>query len=312
MVGHRQRIRRRLRRRSHPGAGARSRLQAVAGRTGPVVTTVAWWHCFAGIAGDMALGSLVDAGADLALVERELAALPVGGWSVEAVPVLRAGLACTHVRVRTRDTQVVRTHAHIVGLITEARLPDRARQRALATFARLAEVEGRLHRRPPAQVHFHEVGRHRRHHRHRRHVRRPWSCSAWTRSEPARWPRVRGSSTPPTATCRSPPRPWWSCCEGRRPMARAIPVELTTPTGAALLAALCAGWGPMPAMDITASGFGAGSRELDGLPNVVQVVIGTAADRSGIDPEPRATGGHARSQRRRRHRRDPGRHRGRR
>ena len=45
-----------------------------------------------------------------------------------------------------------------MGLITEARLPDRARQRALATFARLAEVEGRLHRRPAAQVHFHEVG----------------------------------------------------------------------------------------------------------------------------------------------------------
>ncbi len=53
---------------------------------------------------------------------------------------------------------MVRTHAHIVGLITEARLPERARQRALATFARLAEVEGRLHRRPASQVHFHEVG----------------------------------------------------------------------------------------------------------------------------------------------------------
>ena len=60
--------------------------------------------------------------------------------------------------MRARSSQVVRTYSHIVGLITEARLPDRARQRALATFARLAEVEGRLHRRPTAQVHFHEVG----------------------------------------------------------------------------------------------------------------------------------------------------------
>ena len=88
------------------------------------MTTVAWWHCFAGIAGDMALGSLVDAGADLALVERELVGLPIGGWSIEARPVLRAGLACTQVQVRARDTQVVRTHAHIVGLITEARLAE--------------------------------------------------------------------------------------------------------------------------------------------------------------------------------------------
>ena len=122
------------------------------------MTTVAWWHCFAGIAGDMALGSLIDAGADLTLIERELAALPVSGWSLQAEPATRSGLACTQVRVRTRETQVVRTYGHIVGLITEARLPDRARQRALATFARLAEVEGRLHRRPTSQVHFHEVG----------------------------------------------------------------------------------------------------------------------------------------------------------
>jgi pyridinium-3,5-bisthiocarboxylic acid mononucleotide nickel chelatase len=82
------------------------------------VTTVAWWHCFAGIAGDMALASLVDAGADLSLVERELAALPVGGWSLEATPVLRAGLACTQVKVGARSSQVVRTYSHIVGLIT--------------------------------------------------------------------------------------------------------------------------------------------------------------------------------------------------
>jgi pyridinium-3,5-bisthiocarboxylic acid mononucleotide nickel chelatase len=64
-----------------------------------------------------------------------------------------------------------------------------------------------------------------------------------------------------------------------------IPFELTTPTGAALLATLCTGWGPMPAMELQASGFGAGSRELDGMPNAVQVVIGTAVDRSDVDVE---------------------------
>ncbi|HLH46629.1 MAG TPA: nickel insertion protein, partial [Acidimicrobiales bacterium] len=121
-----------------------------------MTATVAWWQCFSGLAGDMALASLVDAGADLSLVERELAALPVGGWALEARSVLRGGLAATQVLVHVRETPVVRTHAHIVGLITEARLPERARRRALDTFARLAEVEGRLHNRPPAQVHFHE------------------------------------------------------------------------------------------------------------------------------------------------------------
>ena len=92
-------------------------------------------------------------------MERELVALPDRGLDARNArgargpvwPALTSTCEC-------RESAVVRTHAHIVGLITEARLPERARRRALAIFARLAEVEGRLHRRPPGQVHFHEVG----------------------------------------------------------------------------------------------------------------------------------------------------------
>jgi hypothetical protein len=238
------------------------------------LTTVAWWHCFSGIAGDMALGSLVDAGADLALVERELVGLPVGGWSLEARPVLRAGLACTEIRVRVRETSLVRTHAHIVGLITEARLPERARQRALATFACLAEVEGRMHRRPPAQVHFHEVGG------TDAIIDIVGTCVAL---------EVLGVDT----VCSSPvalgtgmvrsahgvvPNPAPAVIEllrGAPTYGTDVGFELTTPTGAALLAALSSEWGPLPAMTVQASGYGAGGRDLDGMPNALQVVIGS-------------------------------------
>src|SRR5438477_4496538 len=120
--------------------------------------TIAWFHCFSGIAGDMALGSLIDAGADLDAVREVLGRLPIAGWEVEAEPVLRAGVAATHLRVRTHEDGVVRTYAHITGLIDEGRLPERVRDRAQAVFAAMAEVEGRLHRRPPEQVHFHELG----------------------------------------------------------------------------------------------------------------------------------------------------------
>lgn len=248
------------------------------------MTTVAWWHCFSGIAGNMALGSLVDAGADLALIERELVALPVGGWTLEASPVLRAGLACTHVDVRVHSTQVVRTYNHIVGLITEARLPERARQRALATFARLAEVEGKLHRRPPSQVHFHEVGS------TDAIVDILGTCVAL---ELLGVDEVRSSAVAQgTGMVQSAhgalPIPAPAVVEllrGAPTYGTNITSELCTPTGAALLSALCAGWGPMPAMEITASGYGAGSRQLDGLPNAVQVVIGTAADRPSQDAE---------------------------
>ena len=239
------------------------------------MTTVAWWHCFAGIAGDMALGSLVDAGADLALIERELVALPVGGWTLEAEEVMRSGLACTHARVRVRDTQVVRTYGHIVGLITEARLPERARQRALDTFARLAEVEGRLHRRPTSQVHFHEVGS------TDAIIDILGTCVALELlgvDEVFASPVAQGTGMVQSSHGALPiPAPAVvELLHGAPTYGTGLPYELTTPTGAALLSALAKGWGPMPPMDVTASGFGAGTRELDGLPNVVQVVVGSA------------------------------------
>ena len=89
-------------------------------------------------------GSLLDAGADLDEVLALLERLPFGGWRLRAEPVLRAGIAATRAVVEATDDVVVRTHAHIVGLVEEARLPDRVARRALATFAALAEVEGRL------------------------------------------------------------------------------------------------------------------------------------------------------------------------
>jgi uncharacterized protein (TIGR00299 family) protein len=240
------------------------------------MTTVAWWHCFSGIAGDMALGSLVDAGVGLDQIERELVALPIGGWTLEARPVLRAGLAATQVLVHVQESTVVRTHSHIVGLITEARLPPRARERALATFALLAEVEGRLHRRPPAQVHFHEVGG------IDAIIDIVGTCVAL---ELLGIDEIRASPVAQgTGVVRSAhgllPNPSPAVVEllrGAPTYGTDSPSELTTPTGAALLAALGSGWGPMPAMEITTVGRGAGGRDPSGVPNLVQVVIGTLA-----------------------------------
>ena len=120
----------------------------------------------------MALGALVDAGADLDEVRNICHHLPVGGWALEAEPVMRCGIAATKVHVHAEETTVVRTAAHITGLIEEARLPDRVRDRALATFEGLAEAEGRIHRRPAQPGPLPRGRQPRRHHRHRRDLRR--------------------------------------------------------------------------------------------------------------------------------------------
>ena len=241
--------------------------------------SIAWFHCFAGIAGDMALGSLLDAGADLGEVLALLDRLPLGGWALEVDPVLRGGVAASHAVVSVQDNVVVRTHAHIVGLVEEARLPDRVAGRALATFAALADVEAKLHRRPVDQVHFHEVGG------HDTIVDVVGTAAALEVlgiDEIRASPVATGLGMIRTAHGMLPnPAPAVvALLEGVPTWGKNIAVELTTPTGAALLAALSSGFGPMPAMRVTGQGFGAGTRELDELPNCTQVVTGVRIDRA--------------------------------
>jgi pyridinium-3,5-bisthiocarboxylic acid mononucleotide nickel chelatase len=249
------------------------------------VSATAWFHCFAGIAGDMALGALVDAGADLEEVLSLVRRVPVDGWAVSAEAVSRNGIAATRIVVRAPDTAIVRTHAHIRGLLAEARLPARVLDRALSVFGSLAEAEGRLHRRPAAQVHFHEVGG------IDAIVDIVGTCAALEVLDVATVTASRVATG--TGMVRSAhgalPNPAPAVVEllrGAPTYGVDVPVELTTPTGAALLAALCSRFGPLPEMVVAATGFGAGSRTLDQLPNVTQVVIGAPLAAAGDGSQP--------------------------
>jgi uncharacterized protein (TIGR00299 family) protein len=243
--------------------------------------SVAWFHCFAGIAGDMALGSLVDAGADIEEVRRLLARLVLPGWELTVEEALRGGVACTRAIVRGNDDAVVRTHSHIAGLITDAKLPTRVTARALAVFAQLAQVEAELHRRPVEEVHFHEVGG------HDAIIDIVGTVAAL---EVLGVDEITASAVATgTGMVRAAhgllPNPSPAAVrllQGIPTYGRTTTVELTTPTGAALLAALATSFGPMPPMVVTASGFGGGTSELDELPNCTQVVIGQQDTRRTI------------------------------
>lgn len=248
------------------------------------MTTVAWFHCFAGIAGDMALGACLDAGAPIEEVRGILGRLPVRGWTLDAEPVLRGGLAATRAVVGAEEHKVSRTYGHIAALLEEARLPERVRERAGRVFRLLAEAEGRLHRRPMAQVHFHEVGS------IDAVVDVVGTCAAL---EALGVDEVRASPIAVgTGMVRSAhgllPNPAPAVVDllrGAPVVGVDVNVELTTPTGAALLAGLCSGFGPLPSMRLTAAGFGAGTRELEALPNLLHLAVGEAFE------EAEATGG---------------------
>jgi pyridinium-3,5-bisthiocarboxylic acid mononucleotide nickel chelatase len=239
---------------------------------------LAWFHCFSGIAGDMALGALIDAGADVDEVRALCRRLPVDGWAIETEPVLRGGLAGTKVRVRTAENSVVhRTAAHIIGLVEEARLPTRVADRALGTFRALAEAEGRLHRRPPSQVHFHEVGG------IDAIVDVVGTCAALEVldvDEVYCSPVANGIGMVRSAhgLIPNPPPAVVELLRGVPTYGLDLAAELTTPTGAALVAALATGFGPMPPCTVEATGFGAGDREFRDRPNLVQVVLGARVE----------------------------------
>ncbi len=235
--------------------------------------TVAWFHCFAGIAGDMALGALIDAGADVDEIRSLLDRLALSDWELQVEPALRGGVSCTRVIVRGDDDVVVRTHAHIAALIHDAALPPRVAERALAVFQALAQVEGALHKRPTDQVHFHEVGG------HDAIIDIVGTAAAL---EVLGVDQVTASAVATgTGMVRSAhgrlPNPSPAAVrllEGVPTYGRDTRVELTTPTGAALVATLASSYGPMPAMVVSSSGFGGGSSEIDELPNCTQVVVG--------------------------------------
>ena len=240
---------------------------------------IAWFHCFSGIAGDMALGSLVDAGADLDEVKKICALLELDGYEIIVTPTMRNGIKATSITVAQnnnsvkKDGHTSRTAKDIFTLIKNASLPPRVEQRALKTFEVLAEVEGKLHNKPPAEVHFHEVGA------VDSIIDIVGVCAALECLEVDAIYSSAVANGVGTIECEhgtipNPPPAVVELLKGAPVYGVDVCYELTTPTGAALLKALAEGFTSLPEMEIQTSGFGAGKKEFPELPNLTQVIIG--------------------------------------
>jgi uncharacterized protein (TIGR00299 family) protein len=245
-----------------------------------VTTSFAYFDCFAGIAGDMALGALLDAGGDLGALRAGLAGLDLDPFGLEVSLVERGGIGATRVEVRTGPTGADRPWREVRALLGAAALPGPVRARALATFERLAEAEARVHRVPPDQVVFHEVGgvdavvdvvgtalll-------HDLGVTEIWASPVATGSG-----RTRGAHGPLPV----PAPAVLELLRGVPLHAGGVPAELTTPTGAAILAAGAARFAELPPLRMARVGYGAGGRQLDELPNVLRVILGERAQQEG-------------------------------
>src|ERR1700690_1729532 len=119
---------------------------------------VAYFDCFSGISGDMTLGALVHAGVPLEQLRSELQWLEIPGWEISGEKVWKNGMAATHIRVRTQDTQTHRSLTTILGILEKSKLAGPVRERASAIFRKLGEAEAAVHDVPLEKIHFHEVG----------------------------------------------------------------------------------------------------------------------------------------------------------
>jgi uncharacterized protein (TIGR00299 family) protein len=238
---------------------------------------VAWLHPFAGIAGDMTLGALLDAGAELSFVVSTLEGLNVDGWSLTTEQVDRNGIRATRAVVDAPEQHHHRHWSDIRSMLEQASLPERVRTRALAVFETLAIAEGKVHGLPPDEVHFHEVGA------LDAIVDIVGSCAALESlniDEVASGPVAVGVGSISAAhgILPNPPPAVVNLLEGIPTVSVDVDMELTTPTGAAIIKALADRVGPMPDMTINGSGYGAGTRDLVDRANVTQVIVGTSTD----------------------------------
>ncbi|MDE0136264.1 MAG: nickel pincer cofactor biosynthesis protein LarC [Acidimicrobiaceae bacterium] len=254
---------------------ARAETTAPAGRQ-PSGNTVAWFDPVSGIAGDMALGALLDAGADFDFVTAQIDTLGLDGWKLGVERVTRNEIAATHAIVDAPEGHHHRRWRDIRELLVVSPLNERVRKRAMDVFEALAVAEGLVHGVPADEVHFHEVGA------LDAIVDIVGVCAALESlgvDAVCSGPVAVGKGTINAAhgVLPNPPPAVVNLLADRPIVGVDIDMELTTPTGAAIVAALAGHFGAAPAMTITSSGFGAGTRELPGRPNVTGVLIGTVA-----------------------------------
>ena len=256
---------------------------------------IAYFDCFAGISGDMTLGALVDAGADFEALKGELARLPLRHaqgaqeFELSLERVTKRGISACEVTVRTHHHHD-HGHGHSHGrgfseirrMIEESGLSEGVKQRSVAIFTELGEAEAKIHGKGIEEIHFHEVGA------VDSIVDIVGACICLEllgieKLHCSPIPTFTGTVEIAHGKYPLPAPATIELLKGAPWRELGIDGEIVTPTGAAIVATLAEVFGPMPAMSIESTGYGAGKKDF-GIPNVLRVVVGEAAAASFDTP----------------------------
>jgi hypothetical protein len=235
---------------------------------------IAYFDCFSGISGNMTLGAFIDMGADADWLQNTIRETLHVDFKFHVTTVHRMGIAAKHVEVVSGDTHE-RYYDDICRLIEIANLTDSVKTISLKIFDTLAEAEAKIHGHPKGRVHFHELG----------------AVDAIVDivgsslcADHFKFEKIISSRLPMG-------RGFVKCAHGMLPgpapatleILKDVPVygadedfEFVTPTGAAIIKTLSGSFGAIPDMEISKISYGAGSKDLDSLPNLLRIMVGDA------------------------------------
>lgn len=244
------------------------------------MSRVLYFDCFSGIAGDMAIGAMLDAGLPFDALKGALGSLAMSGYEVHATRVVRGGISATKFAVRDTTGAGGGAHPHrhlsgILKLVDTSALSPSARDRAKAMFQRLAEVEAAIHDMPVEKVHLHEVGAldsiidv----------VGAVYGLEWFGVDRVVASPLNVGGGTVTSAhgTIPVPAPATVKLLAGAPIYSGDIQKELVTPTGALIVSSYADAFGPVPAMTVEQVGYGAGDHDFPSTANVLRVLAGEA------------------------------------
>lgn len=233
---------------------------------------IAYLDCASGISGDMTLGALVDAGAELAAIQAAIDTLGLPSCCLAVHEVKKCGFRATQISVEHEPEHKHRHLHHITAMIDKSSLTPRARELATRIFRQLAAAEAKVHGSTIEKVHFHEVGA----------IDSiadivgsavGFDLLGVERVICSPVPTGRGFVEISHGRCSIPAPATGELLRGV-PLAQLdVEGELTTPTGAAIVAALAKQFGPAPAMTVERIGYGAGQKDFPQA-NILRVLVG--------------------------------------
>ena len=242
---------------------------------------IAYLDCASGISGDMTLGALIDAGADRDVISTGIDSLGLP-CRLAIANVKKHGFRATHVTIEHEPQEAHRHLRHIVEMIDKSQISDAQKALAKRIFQKLAEAEAKVHGTSIQQVHFHEVGA----------IDSiadivgaaiGWDLLQVDRIECSPIPTGKGTIQIAHGKCAIPAPATAELLTGIPLAASEVNCELTTPTGAAIVATLANAFGPLPAMTIERIGYGAGTRDLAEQANLLRLFVGEASTSATSD-----------------------------